>query len=207
MKLVEELRDLKKVVWVLTGNGPTECRVLKGSVKKYDGSEKVLFFPKIPLGFQFGSGTSVLKVIKVYVSKYNANNFFCLLDKEHIETSKPSEMEIGDRLKEFGITVDNLEKLSVNDEEALRVEGKVGIHKFALWIAINGKEKCIEENIAKLLKIEFGENIKPTKEAIRNALRNHNIEDLEHLVSNVSINKIERSFPAIHTVLSRLEDN
>jgi hypothetical protein len=47
MKLVEELRDLKKVVWVLTGNGPTECRVLKGSVKKYDGSEKALFFPKI----------------------------------------------------------------------------------------------------------------------------------------------------------------
>jgi hypothetical protein len=116
-------------------------------------------------------------------------------------------MEIGDRLKEFGITVDNLEKLSINAEEALRVEGKIGIHKFALWIAINGKEKCIEENIAKLLEIEFGENVEPTKEAIRNALRKYNIEDLEQLVNNVSINKIERSFPAIHTVLSRLENN
>ena len=116
-------------------------------------------------------------------------------------------MEIGDRLKGFGITVDHLEKLSVNDEEALRVEGKVGVHNFTLWIAINGKEKCIEENIAKLLEIKFGENIKPTKEAIKNALRKHNIEDLEQLVNNVSINKIERSFPAIHAVLSRLEDS
>jgi len=124
MKFAEELKDWKKVIWVLTGNGPTECRVLRGSVKKYDGSEKVLFFQKSPLGFQYGSGTSILKVIKVYVSKYNANNFFCLLDKEHIETSKPSEMEIENRLRGFGIIVDHLEKLSVNDEEALRVEGR-----------------------------------------------------------------------------------
>lgn len=203
MEFVEELKNTKTIIWVLTGDGHTEYRVLKGVARKYNGSQKVLFFPKLPLGFHFGGGISVLKATKTHISKYNAKKFFCLIDREHIETSD-AEKEVESKLREFGFEVIGIQKLPTNDEEVLRVEGKLGTHKFILWVAINGKEKCIEENVAKLLEAEFGESIEPTKDCVKRALKRHNI-DIDQIIHTANINKIKRSFPAIHAVLNGLE--
>lgn len=206
MELVEELKGAKTIIWVLTGNGPDESKVLKGAARKYNGSEKVLFFPMLPRGFHYGAGLAILKITKIYVSKYNATKFLCLIDKEHVETAEAVGKEIKSKLREFGVEVINIQVLSAKDEEALFVEGKVGAHNFTLCIAINGREKCIEENIAKLLEARFGESVKPTKEGIKSALKKYRI-DIEQLINDAKISEIKPSFPAMHAVLSRLESD
>jgi hypothetical protein len=199
MELVEELKDTKTIVWVLTGNGPTEFKALKGTARKYDGGKKVLYFPRRP-GYHHGSGLSVLKVIKIYVDKYKVKNFFFLVDREHIEM----EAKVDDKLKEFGIEVNNVQKFSANEEEALYIEGTIGVHDFDLWVAVIGREKCIEEDIAHLIQTKFGEKVEPSKEGVKSALKKHSI-DVEQLMARASIEKIKHSFPALHMVLSHLE--
>ncbi|MGB9683988.1 MAG: hypothetical protein ACPL1Z_03545 [Candidatus Bathyarchaeales archaeon] len=204
MELVEEFKKAEIVIGVLTGNGPTEHKVLKGIAKKYDGGKKILYFPRRP-GYQHGSGLSVLKVTKIYVSKYNIKDFLCLIDREYIKTSI-TEREIENKLKEFGVEVGSIQKFLAEGEEALRVEGTVGIHKFILWTAIIGREKCIEENIAKILEAKFREIVEPTKDGVKSILKKHHV-NIERLMASASISKIKASFPALDTILSSLESN
>ena len=205
MKLVEELKKpVKLIIGVLTGNGRREYRILKAIAKKYDGSEKLLYFPRRP-GYLPGAKLSVLRVVKVYVSRYKINNFLCLIDKEHF-TGTDIEKEVKEKIREFGIEVTQIQRFNVNTENAIYLNGIVGTRNFTLWMIIAGKEKCMEENLAKLIEIKFGEKIEPTKSNITEALRKHDM-DTEKLLASVSIEQLKQSFPALNFVLSRLESN
>lgn len=205
MELAEELRKpAKMVIGVLTGNGKMEFKVLRVIAKNYNGERKILYFPRRP-GYYFGGGLSVLQVIKIYVSKYNIKNFLCLIDKEHF-TKAEFEKKIEETLREFGVEVNQVQKFSVNNENALLVYGAVGTHNFTLWTAITGKEKCIEEDIAKLIKIKCELEVEPTKNGIARALKEHDI-DIEQLVADASLKNLKTSFPALSLVLSHLESN
>lgn len=205
MELVEELKNAKTVIGVLAGDGPTEFRMLRVISKKYDGSSKVLYFPKLPV-YHLGGGLSVLKVIKIYVDKYNIKNFLCIIDREHLKTNAPTEKVIKEKLGEFGVGASSVQKLSADCEEALHIEGKVGAHDFVLWVAITGKEKCIEEDFAKLLETKFKEKVEPTKNDVKSVLKKHKI-NMEQLLRNTSISRIKQSFPALALALSSLESN
>ena len=205
MKLVEELKKpVKLIIGVLTGNGRREYRILKAIAKKYDGSEKLLYFPRRP-GYLPGAKLSVLRVVKVYVSRYKINNFLCLIDKEHF-TGTDIEKEVEEKIREFGIEVTQIQRFNANTENAIYLNGIVGTRNFTLWMIIAGKEKCMEENLAKLIEIKFGEKIEPTKSNITEALRKHDM-DAEKLLASVSIEQLKQSFPALNFVLSRLESN
>jgi len=205
MKLVEELKKpVKLIIGVLTGNGRREYRILKAIAKKYDGSEKLLYFPRRP-GYLPGAKLSVLRVVKVYVSRYKINNFLCLIDKEHF-TGTDIEKEVEEKIREFGIEVTQIQRFNANTENAIYLNGIVGTRNFTLWMIIAGKEKCMEENLAKLIEIKFGEKIEPTKSNITEALRKHDM-DTEKLLASVSIEQLKQSFPALNFVLSRLESN
>ena len=205
MKLVEELKKpVKLIIGVLTGNGRREHRILKAIAKKYDGSEKLLYFPRRP-GYLPGAKLSVLRVVKVYVSRYKINNFLCLIDKEHF-MGTDIEKEVEEKIREFGIEVTQIQRFNANTENAIYLNGIVGTRNFTLWMIIAGKEKCMEENLAKLIEIKFGEKIEPTKSNITEALRKHDM-DAEKLLASVSIEQLKQSFPALNFVLSRLESN
>ena len=205
MKLVEELKKpVKLIIGVLTGNGRREYRILKAIAKKYDGREKLLYFPRRP-GYLPGAKFSVLRVVKVYVSRYKINNFLCLIDKEHF-TGTDIEKEVEEKIREFGIEVTQIQRFNANTENAIYLNGIVGTRNFTLWMIIAGKEKCMEENLAKLIEIKFGEKIEPTKSNITEALRKHDM-DTEKLLASVSIEQLKQSFPALNFVLSRLESN
>jgi len=205
MKLVEELKKpVKLIIGVLTGNGRREYRILKAIAKKYDGNEKLLYFPRRP-GYLPGAKLSVLRVVKVYVSRYKINNFLCLIDKEHF-TGTDIEKEVEEKIREFGIEVTQIQRFNANAENAIYLNGIVGTRNFTLWMIIAGKEKCMEENLAKLIEIKFGEKIEPTKSNITEALRKHDM-DTEKLLASVSIEQLKQSFPALNFVLSRLESN
>jgi len=205
MKLVEELeKPVKLIIGVLTGNGRREHRILKAIAKKYDGSEKLLYFPRRP-GYLPGAKLSVLRVVKVYVSRYKINNFLCLIDKEHF-TGTDIEKEVEEKIREFGIEVTQIQRFNANTENAIYLNGIVGTRNFTLWMIIAGKEKCMEENLAKLIEIKFGEKIEPTKSNITEALRKHDM-DTEKLLASASIEQLKQSFPALNFVLSRLESN
>ncbi|MEM2994464.1 MAG: hypothetical protein QXI91_00395 [Candidatus Bathyarchaeia archaeon] len=203
MELVEEIRKpAKMVIGVLTGNGKREFKVLRAVAKKYDGTKKILYFPRLP-GYRFGSGLSVLQIVKIYVSKYNIRSFLCLIDKEHF-TQAEVEMEVKEKLRKFGVEVNQVQKFPVNSENTLCINGTVGNRSFILWIAITGKEKCIEENIAKLIEVKFGVKIEPTKNGVAEALKKRDVDE-EQLITKTNKRNLKASFPALDFVLSHLE--
>ncbi|MEM2971830.1 MAG: hypothetical protein QW270_05355 [Candidatus Bathyarchaeia archaeon] len=141
MELAEEIRKpAKMVIGVLTGNGKREFKVLRAAAKKYDGTNKILYFPRLP-GYRFGSGLSVLQVVKIYVSKYNIRNFLCLIDKEHF-TKAEVKREVEEKLRKFCVEVNQIQKFSVNGENALCINGVVGNNDFTLWTTITGKKNA-----------------------------------------------------------------
>lgn len=204
MELVEELRKHAKIIiGVLTGNGITEFKILRATAKKYNGSDKVLYFPRRP-GFLPGGGFSALKVTKIYASKYGINNFLYLIDREHFTTKMEIEKEIGEKFREIGVEIKHIQNFSIDDENVVHVKGMIGAHNFILWAAITGKEKCIEESIARLIEIKLKVEIKPTKNDITKILKKHNI-DIEHLMASANVEQLKTSFPAVNLVLSNIE--
>jgi hypothetical protein len=204
MELSEGLkRPTETIIGVLTGDGRTEFRILSVIARKYNGSRKVLYFPKRP-SFFTGKGFSPLKATKILVSKYNIRKFFYLIDKEHFNEKETVEKRIGKELREIGITPSIIQNFTVNEENALHVKGTIGSHNFILWIVVTGKKKRIEENIAELIKVTLKKNVKPTKEEIRKILREY---DIEQLLVNSSIEHIRICFPALDLILSKIERN
>lgn len=206
MELVEELRKpARTTIGVLSGKGSTEFKVLKAVAKKYDGSDKVLYLPKRP-GYHPGSGLSVIKVVKIYVDKYRIKNYVCLIDKEHFTEEAAIEKEIEEKFREFGVEIRNVQKFSVDSEKALCIKGTVGVHEFTFWVAITGEEKCIEENIAKMIKIKFGIEIESTKNNVDKTLKERNLA-MEKFIASASMAHLKASFPALNLMLSSLESD
>jgi hypothetical protein len=71
---------------------------------------------------------------------------------------------------------------------------------------VSGFKKNIEENVAKLIEKCYGENVEPSKEAIKEWLRRRNQTERD-LIDKASKEVLEESFPGIVAVIkSFIED-
>jgi len=207
MKLVSELKESgnKSIIVVLAGNGRTEQRVLKSLAEKYDGSRKLLFFPRTPFHFRPGSGLKALKAVKIYSSRYKITRALFIVDKEHLGKEK-SNKKISLTLKSFGISVRKIESFQKFGHEAMLIRCSVGRRGVLIYAAILGEKKSIEENIAKLIELELGRKIDPKKNVIRRVLREHKI-DIGSLVMKARSSNLMSAFPSLSLVLTKIEKN
>ena len=71
-------------------------------------------------------------------------------------------------------------------------------------MVIFGKNKCIEENVAELIKLEFGKDINPNKNSIKDFLKSHNLKR-KSLIENAKLENLEATFNNLIHVIKELE--
>ena len=196
MKLVRFGYDikvpLKNVILTITGNGKMEYKILSAFAEKYNGLQKVIWFPKTPFVKHRKTGLSVLDVVGIIVSRYKIENFLYIVDKEHVSSYE--------EIRSY------LEKKSVRDIslEGNILHGKYGLHKLMIYCAICGYSRRIEENISKLISIRFNVEIQATKEKIRDFLKKRGIS-IRKLIKDATKNQLRKSFQDLSNAIEHIE--
>ena len=178
----------KILAYVVTGDGRAEYEVLCGLAKKYNGKYKILLFQKSPE--HKITGLHVLKSLKTIYKINSYTTFLVLLDREHFDTHL-------------------LRKILSQEFTEFEIEGNnpyVIIAKpFRIFLVILGIHKCIEEDIATLISLEFGMDIKPDKTVIRRFLREKKIKSRVKLIESSKKGNLERAFRPLTQALHMLE--
>ncbi len=206
MKLIEEEKPDKYVAFIATGDGRTELHVLRSLSKVYDGTKKI-YFPKIP--GKRKTGLSILDILKD--SEIKARSYLFILDLEHVSVNEKEVIEtIKKRLNEMnlrGIEIDTL--VDAENARLYLIRCKRGSKALPIYVAISGKKKKIEENIAHLIELEYGDEIEPEKGEIKGYLKRKRIKDIETFIKkshrNSGKRNIKRAFPHIAKILEELE--
>ena len=71
-------------------------------------------------------------------------------------------------------------------------------------LAIQGKDKNLEENLSDLIYLRFWEKVEPEKQALRKWLREQERASLKKLIEETNIETIEKAFPALTDALKFL---
>ena len=203
MRLIAEMREEACTLYIATGDGRTEKRVLAPLVYSYP-TNRAVCFPKTPIpgkNKERKTGLSVLEVLKDTIIR--TENYLFIVDKEYWGDFE--ENDILEKLKFMNMR--NVEISSkLNDEFAklYLIECKRGSKPITAYLAISGKERRIEENIAYLIELQYKDKIKAEKENIRNYLRDKGLKNIEALIIASHKKNVKKAFPHFTTVLSEL---
>ncbi|WP_048055516.1 hypothetical protein [Methanotorris igneus] len=200
MLVSEESKD-NFIAFVITGNGRWEQVILKSIAKRYNGRDKVLYFPKSPFKHSRKTGLSCLDILRLEKEKLNiikkCGKLLVLIDKEHIS----SVDDITKKLESLRVFEDfEME----NNGDIVKIIGNLGNREIVIHIVIFGKEKCIEEDVSELIKLEFGENIYPDKNAIKDFLKSKGLKRKD-LIEDAKIENLEIAFNPLIRVIKFLE--
>jgi hypothetical protein len=197
--------DVELMTIALTGDGRREQSLLKAFAERFNGNDFVLQLPApvAPLGHgnkltgRF-CGFSVLQTIKTYVTKYKYSRYLFLIDSEHFK-AEDLVSEIKSNLAGF----DRVRITSLGDQ-AFLICCNIGSHDLTIHVVVHGEEKCIEENISKLILSEFGTSVKPIKSHIDRFLR-QNGSNLYMLIKNAKSANLLQAFNDLSAAFSNME--
>ena len=203
MQVQDELKEtnIEHITAVLTGNGRKEFRILRAFDEKYNGTEKILFFPVRSQPYR-GNGLQALRAVKTYQNIYGVTKYLFIVDKEAIE--KDASIEVRSILTSEGVTVLDIRHLHIEDEEALLVISSIGSHEVVINIAINGREKKVEENIANLIELEYDMQVSPNE--TKRTLHSLGIK-LEIFLRRANKKNISLAFPSLNVALMHIEED
>jgi len=201
-----KLRPGVKFVLVLTGDGLWERRVLSGLAPKFDG-RILLWFPP-PLG---KTGLENLhEAVKVHLEEaYKSRTdirgrliyVLVLIDKEHFERPERALEELKRSL--VGIEVLHSDVIE-GTEGAFKLECKYGHRPFLAFVSVQGIKRCLNEQIASLLRQSYGIEVEADYGPIMRALRRMG-KDLEEIVAERSLKELEKVLPSLVAALRVLK--
>ena len=185
------------VAFILTGNGRQDIKILEAICEKYD-HERVLAYPKLPAR----GGKTGLAVIDSAVGIFEHIHgeivVLLLIDKEHVKDINTFERE----LLAHGFRV--LEKKPCSSGCCVMFKVSRGPKQGLIILAIQGKDKNLEENLSDLVYLRFREKVEPEKQALRKWLREQGRASLKKLIEETDIETIEKAFPALTDALKFL---
>jgi len=180
---------------------------LKVLAKIYNGNSRTLYYPNPPPIFSGKKGFSVLDAIKIYLSSYGVEHTLCLLDREYLRSENgATNVQIIERaLGEYGISVQHIEELDASWEVALVLQCELtGRRNLVTYLSVIGKQTRIEEDLAELIRLEFGEQIRPEKKTIRNFLKKHGLE-IETFIEGARRGNVAQAFPSLDRIMRVIE--
>lgn len=203
LKEISEASITKEsITLVLSGNGKREFRILKGFSKKYDGKSNILFFPESPLPKR-KTGVSALDSLVFYVNRIS--HFLFISDRDQdFKRGESIKEKIEKKLQERGINIRRTDQNNRAEEDALLISVIVGSHETMIYTAILGEEKCLEENVTKLIKLEYGVALPPDTGEIDRFLRQKDM-DWEDLVVKASKRNLAEAFASLHIAFQNIE--
>ncbi len=210
MRLVEELRGFNANYYIITGDGTREFEILRELCRKYNGHNKILWFPR--RGLKKRSGLSALDAVKDIPGDFGIYQIIYTVDAEHIE-GNPHD-EIKNKLGSIGINSGEVNPL----ENAFFMRCNfANYNNIILYCIITGETSCIEEEIAKLMELKYGVNFDLSGEKNanwRNKLKNEINRRLREIDRQLTVKTLvrasgrrylEESFPNICAVLKEIE--
>lgn len=130
-------------------------------------------------------------------------SFLLLIDKEHL----PPSASLLDVLKErFPRDAAARVKSSTTirpDVALTTVEDRPGrLHR--ICVVALGRGRCLDENIAFLLRLRAGREVSADKKAILRVLRETEIDHVRELVAQASVGELQEAFPELISALRAL---
>jgi len=188
----------------IMGDGRRDVRILRRAAEKYDHS-RIIRIPEA--GYpcrdqrecrrQYGKGLSgSIARLAALVSLITVDRFIILIDREHIGSIEDATK----KLEEHGFKVIESEAV---DEGCWKFSIERGFKKATLYIAILGWIKSIEENLAQLIQLLYGEHVEKSKEAIDAWLKKRGLSDSD-LVERASREQFENAFPQLARILGEI---
>lgn len=198
-----KLKTASRSIVMLTGDGRWEDRLVEGFCKKFDGGYggKSVISLRGPIVGRI-TGIASLSQIKILIGKFGVRDFIWLCDKEHFERIDGWENRIMDALRVYGINAVIGESYDGYAKFYLEFGGKRAI----VWAALVGVERKLEENLVKLIKMQYEKKIEPTKDELRNFLKKHGM-DVETLIEKSAMDNLRESFPSVFTVFEKIHDD
>ncbi len=198
-----KLKTASRAIVMLTGDGRWEDRLVEGFCKKFNGGYKGknIISLRGPIVGRI-TGIASLSQIKILIDKFGVRDFIWLCDKEHFGRIDGWENRIMDELKIYGINA----VIGESDDEYAKFYLEFGGKRAVIWAALVGIEKKLEENLVKLIKMQYEKKIEPTKDALRNFLKKRGI-DVETLIEESAMDNLRESFPSVFTVFEKIHDD
>ncbi len=182
---------------IIYGDGSRERRLVPAIARKL-GFTKDYAEPQIP-GPTIGLGAAVDAIAALLDMKAAPRYYLIVIDKEHV----PREHAIREELEKRGFTSIHVEP--VHQDYAWRISCKRGAKETTIYIAAMGTQRAphIEGNLSKLILLAYGEHVEPTKEAIKNWLKERGKRDKD-LVEEAPKNKVEEAFKPLAETLATI---
>ncbi len=198
MRVTKGLRINEKTIILLLGDGVREERLVRAISEKYN-HKKTLLIPTI--GYGKVGLTGVIERLSLLTLLTRVNRYAIVIDKEHVESID----EVMSKLKEYGFTINTIINLDKDLWEIKCTKGPKDITIIFMAVGLTAKGR-IEENIAKLIRLFYGEEVNPDKVAINTWLRRHNLRDHELIRETLerSKEKFRKAFPNLMTFIEYL---
>ena len=199
-----EVKESEEIPYVLFGDGARDERIFRAIAEKYDHNKDIKT-PQLPIGYPHSLRKtlglkSLIEAVATYLNITKVRKYVSLIDREHTGTDQEFLIKLRKILLNMGF---NIKKIKHLKEGAWKIELKKGAKQATLYIAIQGYRKSIEENLAKLIELKYGEELEPTKQAINKWLKKNRQRDID-LIKKASTHQLEETFPSITTIIQAI---
>ncbi len=122
------------------------------------------------------SGLSIYNSIKYYAGK-GYSKFLVLYDREYYDNFDKDKTYLEDSV---GVRV--IEVITLIEDKALQIKGELGSRGIEIFVSIQGDEKSINEEISRLIKLKFSEDVEADDKTIKRFLKEKGIQHLKILI-------------------------
>ena len=200
------------VAYVIIGDGARDERVFEAIAEKFNHS-KVVSIPRLPRGIKPLVGLpktyglkgldGCINAIITCIEYTKVRTYICIIDREHVGPDEEVPKKLQKVLTERGFEIKNIRQLG---DGAWLVKARRVAIEITLYIAILGFERCIEENIAKLINCIYRESVEPDKKSVNEWLKSHGLDDRK-LVQQASKQILKETFLSLVTVIEELSQD
>ena len=205
MKVIENF-EKNTIACLLTTEGTTERYVIRGLAEKYNGKDKFLYFPALPIKVRTSTKYSVFNGILQMEKERSVKKYLILTDRDvwcsddEIKKRRCKDKNLRDlvnkHIKIAGFKNVNLEERSYSLGVTYVVAGEIGNRKIVAYLCISGENKDIDENLSYLYYLKFGEKVEPEWKIIKSHLKRKDI-NLSTLIRQSGEKYLEKSLPHI----------
>ncbi|GAB6148049.1 hypothetical protein [Stetteria hydrogenophila] len=193
-------------VYVVTGDGPRDYRILRAAAEKYFYNTLVKrpepnLFPREARGTGLAG---LARRLAALARRTVVDRYLALIDREHLPRDRGQVEELlRSTLRREGFRVEQVEALGEGCWRlTLALDYPEG-RRLRVYLAALGWERSIEENLAALIERLHGARVEGSKGAVNAWLKTHGVRD-EDLVRRASRRILEESFPTITCALREL---
>jgi hypothetical protein len=193
------LSSARRTIVFATGDGSNETRVCKGFTEKFDGDRVIFLTFKSPLPHR-STGLASLAAVRTYIDKFDVKRLVWSCDKEHLASQNDWVAQVTNTLMSLGMNAN----AAVTWNDAARFSVVLGPKNALLWCAFTGIQVNLEENLSRLIQLEYGLAVAPDKPTVHSFLSSRGLT-IDELIRRSSATSLKHAFSSLFSVFEDIE--